>query len=68
MGRPLIPPPEGFADAYERHGWAAKDMLGMNTTRFLRCLDACDRPALKNRRRNYVLGMKLNRVSSLKLG
>jgi hypothetical protein len=67
MGRPRAPVPDGFADAFERMGWDARDALGMNTGRFKRCLVAIGSEEARARRRNYVLGNRLSRrVSSLK--
>jgi hypothetical protein len=65
MGRPRLPPPEDFADAFVQHGWEAKDLLRMDTSRFKRAMAECGEKDLKRRRKNYVLG---RRLSSLKLG
>ena len=63
QGRPPLAPPEGFEDVFIQHGWEAKDMLGMRTSRFKRALEESG-DDLRRRRRNYVLG---RRLTSLKL-
>lgn len=68
MGRPVLPAPEGFEEVFVRLGWEAKDALGIDTPRFRRALDELGRDRLRQRRKNYVMGNRLNRgVSSLKL-
>lgn len=64
MGRPPLPAPDDFAETFVQHGWAAKDILNMDTPRFKRSLTAFG-DDLKRRRKNYVLG---RRLSSLKVG
>lgn len=62
FGRPLAAKPDDFEAAFIEHGWEARDMLGMRTSRFKRSVEECG-DDLKQRRRNYVLG---RRLSSLK--
>ena len=63
IGRPLCSAPQDFEEVFIAHGWEAKDMLGMDTSRFKRSLAELGGDELKRRRRNYVLG---RRLSSLK--
>lgn len=64
MGRPPLPAPDDFAETFVTHGWEAKDILGMRTSRFKRVVAECGED-LKRRRKNYVLG---RRLTSLKVG
>lgn len=63
-GRPQSSKPPEFEAVFIEHGWEAKDMLGMRTSRFKRTVEEGGED-LKRRRKNYVLG---RRLTSLKLG
>jgi hypothetical protein len=63
IGRPCRAPPEGFEEVFVEHGWEARDLLGMRTSRFKRAVDEAG-PDLKSRRRNYVLGRRLTSLKA----
>ena len=63
MGRPLRPVPDDFAETFERLGWGSVEHYGTRADRVSRWLREIGRSDAIKKRRNYVLGNRLNQKS-----